>query len=88
MKKVKILPIVLYSLLGLVLVAFIVFAFGSAYRVSFAVTFERNIIRQLSWPNFDLFSVSMWGSVITCAVMVILLVFFDEREYHRYLRDK
>ncbi|MDD2434248.1 MAG: hypothetical protein PHY11_04720 [Bacilli bacterium] len=86
MKRTKI-EIVIYVILGLILAAFVFFAITSAFNLRFIVQLQRNVIANTSWKTFDVFVVSEWGMVATTAVLVILLVVFDERVYRKKLRE-
>lgn len=87
MKRKKI-EVVIYVVLTLLLGVFVFFAVSSALEVNFAMALQKSVAANTAWKTFDIFAVAEWGMVITTAILVILLVIFDERVYRRRLRNK
>lgn len=79
----KIILSVLYLILGVILVAAIVFALASAYDAPFAVSIEHYINIDLQYYEFELLKFSQQIMVGSAIVLIAILVFFDNRVLKR-----
>ncbi len=88
MNKKNIALTVLYSLLGLIFIVSMVLAISIAFQAPYALNLEHYITVDLAYYDFDLQRFCQTTMFIVAAVLIVVLVFFDERASRKLKKGK
>ena len=82
----KIIEFGLYIVLGLAMLVFTIFGLGIALNLDFAVSLERSVVRDLGLIEFDLLLVSQIELVVATSILIVILVYLDEKAIRKNLK--
>lgn len=79
MKVRNLIVLILYIVLGVAFSVSLVLAISTAFAAPFALSLERYITIDLAYYEFDLLAFCQNIMLISAVILIVVLVFFDER---------
>lgn len=88
MKIKKLIVSILYIVLSLAFVVSLVLAISTAFGAPFVLSIERYITIDLAYYEFDLLVFCQNVMIISAVVLIVVLVFFDEKASKKLRRNR